>query len=116
MTRLGHGARIALAWLVVSTVGMVLVVTLLAPHLPPGTGSVEATGQRHDNEVLTLVCVPIIALIFVYFGYVLVAFRRPAGSPVTDGPPIRGNARIRCRRDPVFADPVFPLRCKAFRL
>lgn len=92
-SRLGHGGRIALIWLVTSTIGMVLVATVLAPHLPPGTGSTEAKGQRLDNEVLTLVSVPIIALVVAYFGYVLIVFRSRAGT-VGDGPPIRGNARV----------------------
>ncbi|HEY3921451.1 MAG TPA: cytochrome c oxidase subunit II [Gaiellaceae bacterium] len=94
MRKLGHGARIALIWLVASTVGDVLVATVLTPHLPPGTGSTEASGQRFDNEVLTLVCIPIIALILVFFSYVLIVFRRRTGAPLTDGPPIRGNARV----------------------
>ena len=94
MARFGHGGRITLIWLVVTTVGMVLVATVLAPHLPPGTASTEASGQRFDNEVLTLVCIPVIALIFVYFAYVLIVFRRRAGAPAADGPPIRGNARL----------------------
>jgi cytochrome c oxidase subunit II len=94
MARLGHGARIGLIWLVTSTVGMVLVATVLAPHLPPGTGSTEAKGQQFDNEVLTLVSVPIIMVILVFFGYVLIVFRRRSGAPLTDGPPIRGNARV----------------------
>jgi cytochrome c oxidase subunit 2 len=93
MARLGHGTRIALIWLVSSAVGMVLVAIVLTPHLPPGTGSTEASGQRFDNEVLTLVSVPIVALIFVYFGYVLIVFRARAGT-TGDGPPIRGNARL----------------------
>jgi cytochrome c oxidase subunit 2 len=93
MARLGHGGRIAVIWLVSSTVGMVLVAIFLTPHLPPGTGSTEAKGQRFDNEVLTLVSVPIIALIFVYFGYVLTVFRSRPGA-THDGPPIRGNARV----------------------
>src|SRR5689334_2683531 len=72
---------------------MALVAIFLTPHLPPGTGSTEASGQRHDNEVLTLVSVPVIALILVYFGYVLTVFRARAG--VTgDGPPIRGNVQL----------------------
>jgi cytochrome c oxidase subunit 2 len=94
VTRIGHGARIALVWLVTSAVSMTLVAIFLTPHLPPGTGSTEASGQRFDNEVLTLVSIPIVVLIFVYFGYVLVAFRQRAGDPPADGPPIRGNARI----------------------
>ena len=94
MARLGHGARISLIWLVVTTIAMVLVATVLTPHLPPGTGSTEAKGQRFDNEVLTLVSMPVITLIIVFFGYVLIVFRRRAGAPVEDGPPIRGNARV----------------------
>jgi cytochrome c oxidase subunit II len=89
-----HIARIAILWLVLSTVGMVLVATVLAPHLPPGSGSTEASGQRFDNEVLTLVSVPIVAMVFVYFGYVLVVFREREPSKVADGPAIRGNMRV----------------------
>ncbi len=92
--RLGHGGRIALIWLVSSAVGMALVAIFLAPHLPPGNGSTEASGQRFDNEVLTLVSVAIVALIFAYFGYVLIVFRDRGGGGAVDGPPIRGNARI----------------------
>ena len=93
MRRLGDFGRIVVIWLVTSAIGMVLVATVLAPHLPPGNGSTEASGQRFDNEVLTLVCVPIVLMILVYFGYVLVAFhdRDPAGQG--DGPPIRGHMR-----------------------
>jgi len=92
MNRLGHGGRIALIWLVSSAVGMTLVAIFLAPHLPPGNGSTQAKGQRFDNEVLTLVSVGIIALIFVYFGYVLWVFRERGAAG--DGPPIRGQIRI----------------------
>jgi cytochrome c oxidase subunit 2 len=88
-----HFGRITLVWLVVSTVSMILVATVLTPHLPPGTGSTEASGQRFDNEVLTLVSVPIIAMIFVYFGYVLWVFRS-RDNRTTDGPPIRGQMRV----------------------
>ncbi|HSB37598.1 MAG TPA: cytochrome c oxidase subunit II [Gaiellaceae bacterium] len=93
MTRLGDFGRIAVIWLVTSTVGMVLVATVLAPHLPPGGASTEASGQRFDNEVLTLVSVPIVAMIVVYFGYVLIAFREREPSVLADGPPIRGHMR-----------------------
>jgi cytochrome c oxidase subunit II len=90
----GPLGRIVVAWLVVSTVGMVLVATVLAPHLPPGNGSTEASGQQFDNEMLTLVSVPIVALVLVYLGYVLVAFRERDPSKLTDGPPIRGHMRL----------------------
>ena len=73
---------------------MILVATVLASHLPPGNGSTEASGQRLDNEVLTLVSIPIVALVLVYVGYVLIAFREREPSMIADGPPIRGHRRI----------------------
>ncbi|HZO62741.1 MAG TPA: cytochrome c oxidase subunit II [Gaiellaceae bacterium] len=93
MRRLGHAGRIGVAWLVSSAVGMTLVAVYLAPYLPPGTASKEADGQRFDNEVLTLVCIPIVALVLVYFAYVLIVFRA-RGDRTAEGPPIRGNVRV----------------------
>lgn len=94
MRKTGDFGRLALMWLVVSAVGMVLVATLLAPHLPPGNASTEASGQQFDNEVLTLVSVPIVAMVVVYLGYVLIAFRERTPAKLEDGPPIRGNMRV----------------------
>ncbi len=93
MKRLGHGTRIALLWLIVSTVSMTLIAIYVVPLLPPGSGSVEASGQQFDNEVLTLVSVAIVVLIVVYFGYVLIVFRERVDGGV-DGPPIRGNFAV----------------------
>lgn len=92
MSRLGHGQRIALLWLVVTTVAMILVAIFLAPHLPPGNSSKEASGQRTDNEVLTLVSVGIVTFIIIFFGYVLIVFRDRGATG--DGPPIRGHMRM----------------------
>jgi cytochrome c oxidase subunit II len=91
--RLGDFGRIVAIWLVTTTVGMVLVATVLAPHLPPGSASSEASGQRFDNEMLTLVSIPIVMMIFVYFGYVLIAFRERDPTRLVDGPSIRGHMR-----------------------
>src|SRR5690242_20458078 len=93
MRKLGDFGRIVVIWLVASTIGMILVATVLAPHLPPGNGSTEASGQRFDNEVLTLVCVPIVFMVFVYFGYVLIVFRDRDPAAQAEGPPIRGHMR-----------------------
>jgi cytochrome c oxidase subunit 2 len=78
-------------WFGSSAIGMTLAAIFLTPILPPGTGSAEASGQRFDNEVLLLVSIFVCALIFSYFGYVLVVFRSRDRSGATDGPPIRGN-------------------------
>jgi cytochrome c oxidase subunit II len=78
-------------WLVVAAISMTLAAVFLTPILPPGTGSAEASSQRFDNEVLLLVSFFICALIFVYFGYVLIVFRARDRSGQTDGPSIRGH-------------------------
>ena len=92
MRRLGHFERVIVLWLVVSAIAMTLVAIFLTPVLPPGNGGAEASSQRFDNEVLTLVSVLVCALIFVYFGYVLIVFRSRRAA--VDGPPIRGHARV----------------------
>jgi cytochrome c oxidase subunit 2 len=94
MTKDRHLAWIVLLWLALSAIGMILVATVLTPHLPPGNASTEASGQRFDNEILTLVSVPIVVLVLVYVGYALVAFREREPSTIADGPPIRGHRSI----------------------
>ncbi len=94
MNRLGPAGRVILIWLVTSAVAMTLVAIYLTPYLPPGTGSTEASGQRFDNEVLTLFSVLIVAGIFAFFGYALIAFRERPGLAPGDGPPIRGDSRV----------------------
>jgi len=93
VTRMGHGGRILALWVVSSAISLPLIAIFLTPHLPPGTGSVEAKGQQVDNEVLTMISVWIALGIFAYFGYVLTAFRLRDADPALDGPPIRGHAR-----------------------
>lgn len=94
MRRLGHFERVMVLWLVVSAISMTLVAIFLTPILPPGTGSSQASSQRFDNEVLTLVSTLVCALIFVYFGYVLIVFRARDARAAVEGPPIRGHAGI----------------------
>jgi cytochrome c oxidase subunit 2 len=94
MTRLGHVGRVFVIWLVASAIAMTLVAIFLAPHLPPGTASAEASGQRFDNEVLTLVSVLICGFVFVFFGYALIVFRARDDQPALDGPPVRGHAGV----------------------
>ena len=91
MRRLGHFERIIVLWLVLSAISMTLVAIFLTPILPPSTDATQASGQRFDNEVLTLVSVFVCALIFVYFGYVLIVFRSRDPRASTEGPPIRGH-------------------------
>ncbi|MFZ0382923.1 MAG: cytochrome c oxidase subunit II [Solirubrobacteraceae bacterium] len=89
-----HFLRIVLWWLVVSVIGTALVVFVLGPGLPPGNGSVEASGQVTDNTVLMALSVPVAAAVLVYLTYALIVFRERNPEVIVDGPPIRGNAGI----------------------
>ena len=95
MDTVNHFRRFAVIWFVVSVITTLLVVLLLAPILPPGNGSVEASGQVVDNTVLLGISTPIAMAVLVYFIYAMIAFRErdPAGA-VLDGPPIQGNSTI----------------------
>src|SRR5664280_3288207 len=95
MDNINHFRRVSLIWLVASVILTPIVVFVLAPGMPPGNGSVEASGQVVDNTVLLGVSTPIALVILVYFIYAIIAFRErePAGV-VLDGPPIRGHSGV----------------------
>ena len=94
MSEINHWRRVVLWWLGSSIVATLLVVLLLAPILPPGNGSVEASGQVVDNTVLLGISTPVAMAVLVYFTYALIAFRERDTAAVVDGPAIRGDARI----------------------
>ncbi len=94
MSEVNHWRRVVLWWLGTSIVATLLVVFLLAPIVPPGNGSVEASGQVVDNTVLLGISTPIAMAVLVFFIYALIAFRERDTSAVVDGPPIRGDAKV----------------------
>jgi len=94
MSDVNHWRRVVLWWLGTSIVATLLVVLFLAPILPPGNGSVEASGQVVDNTVLLGISTPIAMAVLVYFIYALIVFRERDTTAVLDGPAIRGDARI----------------------
>jgi cytochrome c oxidase subunit 2 len=94
MNEVNHWRRVVLWWLAASIVCTPLVVFLLAPALPPGNGSVEASGQVVDNTVLLGLSTPVALAVLVYFIYAIVAFREREPTAVLDGPPIRGDAQV----------------------
>jgi len=96
-----HAVRIFGLWAIVTVVGVLLILFVAAPHIPPFTGrSLQANDQHDVNVTLLALSMPVAAMIWVYFGYAAVVFRRPrraAGQVedvIVDGPPITGNARI----------------------
>jgi cytochrome c oxidase subunit 2 len=94
MNEVNHWRRVVLWWLGASVVCTPLVVLVLAPGLPPGNGSVEASGQVIDNTVLLGVSTPVALAVLVFFIYALIAFREREPRAVLDGPPVRGDARV----------------------
>jgi cytochrome c oxidase subunit 2 len=89
-----HFLRIVGWWLLVTVIFTPVVVFVLAPGMPPGTGSVEAAGQVTDNTVLMGLSVPVAAAVLVYLAYALIVFREREPAVFVDGPPIRGNASV----------------------
>jgi cytochrome c oxidase subunit II len=94
VTEVNHWRRVVLWWLGTSIVATLLVVLLLAPIVPPGNGSVEASGQVVDNTVLLGISTPVAMAVLVFFIYALIAFRERDTAAVLDGPPIRGDAKV----------------------
>jgi cytochrome c oxidase subunit 2 len=94
MSEVNHWRRVVLWWLGASIVCTPLVVLLLAPGLPPGNGSVEASGQVVDNTVLFGLSTPAALAVLVFFIYSAIAFREREPQAALDGPPIRGDARV----------------------
>ncbi|MGA8745569.1 MAG: cytochrome c oxidase subunit II [Solirubrobacterales bacterium] len=94
MNEPNHMRRIVIASLVVSAIATPIVVAVIAPTLPPGTGSTAASGQVFDNTVLLGIVTPIAAAILVYFAYSLVVFRRRDSEPQQEGVAIRDDSRV----------------------
>src|SRR5512132_4010705 len=88
-----HLRRMLIMWIALSVVATPLVVLLLAPSLPPGKASSEASGQVVDNTVLFGILTPIAAAIVVYFAYALIVFRQRGPEP-EEGVAIRGDNRV----------------------
>jgi cytochrome c oxidase subunit II len=94
MSEANHFRRVALIWLASSVVITPLIVFVFAPNVPPGQGSVQASGQVLDNTILFGLATPIALAVLVYFAYALIAFRERDPSSVLEGPAIRGHATV----------------------
>jgi cytochrome c oxidase subunit 2 len=89
-----HFRRFVLIWLVASVILTPIMIFIFAPIVPPGQGSVQASGQVLDNTVLFGLSTPIALAVVIFFVYALVAFRERDPEAVVDGPAIRGNAVV----------------------
>jgi cytochrome c oxidase subunit 2 len=93
MAEPNHWRRFATLWILASVIATPLVVLLLGPIMPPGSGTVEAQGHRTDHTVLLGAATPVLLLVVLYLIYAIVAFRQPKGATL-EGPAIRGDARV----------------------
>jgi cytochrome c oxidase subunit 2 len=88
-----HGLRIFLIWIVLALASDLVIWFVWYPHLPPGDLTSSARHQQFDIAVLAITGTPVMMLVWVYFGYAIVVWRRRAGDD-TDGPPIVGRTGI----------------------
>lgn len=85
-----HGLRIFVIWAVLTAILEALVIWVIGPHIPPARIS-SASGAQHEVDVfMTLGSVPVLTLIWVYFGYAVSYFRQPSGD-TSDGPPLTSH-------------------------
>ena len=89
-----HFRNVTLLWLLATVIMTPIVVFVIGPGLPPGNGSVQASGQVTDNTVLLAIATPVALAVLVYMAYALWAFRERTPEVVVDGPPIRGNSSV----------------------
>jgi cytochrome c oxidase subunit II len=86
------GRRFLSMWAVASLIATPLVAIFIGPNLPPGHGSVQASGQVTDGTVLVTVMTPILLFVVLFVGFALSHFRAEPGAG--DGPPDHGSSRI----------------------
>ena len=88
-----HGLRIVTTWAIATAIVVPVMIWAVGPHIPPGSMSQSARDQHDVNVALAALAMPVLLMIWVYFGYAVTHFRQE-GEAVVDGPPITGNARI----------------------
>lgn len=90
-----HLRRLALLWAVGTAILTPIVIWVLGPGLPPGNGSVQASGQVTDNIVLMALAVPVAMAVLITLAYEVWAFReRNPDGPILDGPAVTGNSSV----------------------
>src|SRR5205085_8328060 len=98
VNQVNHFRRVVLIWLLCSVILTPIVIFVFAPTVPPGQGSVQASGQVLDNTVLFGLSTPITLAVLVYFAYAFIAFRERDPAAALEGPAIRGHAGVQIWR------------------
>ena len=94
MDQTRHWRNVVLLWVGANVIMLPIVIWVFGPGLPPGNGTVEASGQVTDNTVLLATATPVALAVLVFMGYAIWAFRERTPEVVLDGPPIRGNSSV----------------------
>jgi len=89
-----HFRRLLMIWVPLTIALLAIDIWVLGPILPPGNGSVEASGQRVDNIVLLAMATPVMTAVLVYFSYAIIVFRERDPAAALEGPAIRGHAGV----------------------
>jgi cytochrome c oxidase subunit 2 len=94
MSEKRHWRNVVVLWVIANVIMLPIVIWVIGPGMPPGNGTVEASGQVTDNTVLLATATPVALAVLVYMGYAIWAFRERTPDVVVDGPAIRGNASV----------------------
>ncbi len=94
MSERRHFRNVVLLWVLANVILLPIVIWVIGPGLPPGNGSVEASGQVTDNTVLLGTATPVALGVLIFMGYSIWAFRERTPEVVVDGPPINGNSSV----------------------
>jgi len=87
-----HARRIIALWVALSVIGVLAIIFLLEPHMPPGNVTQQAADQTRTNTIIAAVMTPIAIGVLTFFIYAIVVFRaRPEDG---DGPHVKGNERV----------------------
>ncbi|HEY7965764.1 MAG TPA: cytochrome c oxidase subunit II [Solirubrobacteraceae bacterium] len=93
MAQTNHFRRFMAIWLLASVVITPVSIILLAPILPPGHASVQASGHVVDNEVLLAGAIPVLLMVVIFLVYTVIYFREGVDG-ATEGPAVRGDSRM----------------------
>jgi cytochrome c oxidase subunit 2 len=88
-----HARRLLVIWIVLSIIGVLAIVFLLNPHMPPGNLTDQASQQTQTNTVIAAIMAPIAIGVVTFFVYALFTFRARDGEAL-DGPNLKGDAKI----------------------
>ena len=91
-----HLLRMVVIWLVASVIIDVLFAVFVAPHVPPGRMTDNASDNQFDFNVLLIVAVPVLVAVWTYLGYSLFVWRasRPGAPEPVGGPQARTHLGV----------------------